>query len=161
MSRPDGAQDPFRVLSLSHDASLEDVRKAFRRLARQTHPDRGGSASAFHDVRVAYGALSSDLEAERRRWQVTPVSTPSASRYAAGLNPKTYPTCTVRISGTRDGKRKVVFGTDSRPKGWKPGVLPPVGGVRKASYAATETIPAFGVWIVSLDANTFRCVFGP
>ena len=154
----DDDRDPFRVLSLPYDASADDVRRAFRRLARQTHPDRGGSPGAFHAVRVAYGALTGDLDAERRRWQPAPAP---ASRYAAGLDPRTYPTCRVRITRGRDGRRHVAYDASSRPAGWVSGGVAPPGGERKERHAATETAAAFGVWVVPLDSRRFRCVFGP
>ena len=157
--------DPFRVLSLPYDADLDDVRRAFRRLARQTHPDRGGSARAFHEVRAAYGALADDLEGARRRWRPAPAPPTRAPRrppaYAAGLDPRTYPTCPVRIGRTRDGKRTVAYDVEGRPRGWRPGAAPPPGGECRARYAATEDGPAFGVWVVPLGAHQFRCVFGP
>ena len=158
----DRTRDPFRVLSLPYDADADDVRRAFRRLARQTHPDRGGSVTAFHEVRAAYNALARDLEGERRRWQ-TPHTPPvgRGRRYAAGLDPRIYPTCPVRISRSRDGKRTIDFDVDARPKGWGPGGVPPPGGECRARYPATETSPAFGVWVVPLSPYTFRCVFGP
>lgn len=31
--------DPYRILNISHNASKDDVRQAYRRLARQYHPD--------------------------------------------------------------------------------------------------------------------------
>ena len=157
----DGTRDPFRVLALSYDAGPDDVRRAFRRLARQTHPDRGGSAGAFHEIRVAYGALVNDLEGERRRWRVPRAAPRRASRYAAGLDPRTYPTCTVRTIRTPDGVPKVAYDVDSRPRAWRPGTVPPPGGVCRARYAAAEAAPAFGVWVVPLGGNRIRCVFGP
>lgn len=152
------ARDPFRVLALPYDAGPDDVRRAFRRLVLQAHPDRGGSTAAFLEVRAAYDALAHDLEGERRRW---PTPAPRRPRYAAGLDPRTYPTCPVRIGRTRDGTPTVVYDVDRRPRGWRPGTVPPRGGECKASHAATEGAPAFGVWVVPLDAHRFRCVFGP
>ena len=158
----DGPRDPFRVLSLSYDAGPEDVRRAFRRLARQTHPDRGGSTEAFHRVRAAYNALADDLEGQRRRWRARPAPPPRRSlRYPAGLDPRVYPTCLVRIGRRRDGRRTVEYDLDSRPSAWRPGAAPPPNGTCRLRVAATEATPAFGVWEVPLDAHRFRCVFGP
>lgn len=152
-----GARDPFRVLALPYDAGPDDVRRAFRRLARQTHPDRGGAADAFHAVLDAYRVLVADLEAERTRWRPTP----TPPRRFVGPDPRTYPTCPVRVGRTRDGRRTVAFETEARPPGWRPPPAPPRGGACEATVAATEAAPAFGVWAVPLDAHTVRYVFGP
>ncbi|MEL6614161.1 MAG: J domain-containing protein [Bacteroidota bacterium] len=152
-------RDPFRTLHLPYDAGPDDVRQAFRRLAQRTHPDRGGSARAFHDVRVAYGALADDLEGERSRWRPPPPT--RASRYAAGLDPAVYPTCPVRVRPPRPGTPTVLYEIDARPSTWAPGAVPPPGGTCVSHIAATDTSPAFGVWVVPVGAKQFRCVFGP
>lgn len=154
---PDGGpRDPFRVLALPYDADADDVRRAFRRRARETHPDQGGSAVAFHEVRTAYAALAADLDGERRRWERRP-----GPRRATGLDPDVYPTCPVRIGRTREGRRVVAYDLDARPRGWRPGAAPPPDGTCETWEAATEEAPAFGVWTVPLDDHRFRCVFGP
>lgn len=40
----DGPQDPYEVLGLFPGASLEQVKRAHRKLAKQHHPDRYGNA---------------------------------------------------------------------------------------------------------------------
>ena len=37
---PDAAPDPFAVLGVSTDASLEEIRKVWRQMVRESHPDR-------------------------------------------------------------------------------------------------------------------------
>ncbi len=44
----------FIVLDLAADASRDAIHKAYRRLARQTHPDHGGDSEEFKRVRKAY-----------------------------------------------------------------------------------------------------------
>jgi molecular chaperone DnaJ len=54
-------RDYYEVLGLSHDASPEDIRKAFRKLAFQYHPDRNhdaGAAERFKEINEAYEVLS-------------------------------------------------------------------------------------------------------
>ena len=43
----------FVALGIDATASFEEAHVAFRRLARETHPDRGGDAAAFTAVRRA------------------------------------------------------------------------------------------------------------
>lgn len=62
------AKDYYRLLGLSREASAEEIKTAFRRLARQTHPDSNpGDTSAearFREVAEAYEVLS---DPDRRR----------------------------------------------------------------------------------------------
>ena len=54
-------RDYYEVLELPRDASAEDVKKAFRRLALQYHPDRNkgpGAADRFKEINEAYQVLS-------------------------------------------------------------------------------------------------------
>lgn len=45
---------PYEVLGVTTSASQEDLRVAYRRLMRETHPDTGGDAAAFTAVQVAW-----------------------------------------------------------------------------------------------------------
>jgi hypothetical protein len=45
------------VLGVARDASVLEIKRAFRRLALATHPDQGGSAEAFARVKRAYDSL--------------------------------------------------------------------------------------------------------
>ena len=54
-------RDYYEVLGLPRDASTEDVKKAFRKLAFQYHPDRNSEAGAtdkFKEINEAYEVLS-------------------------------------------------------------------------------------------------------
>ena len=58
--------DYYEVLGVPRNASEEDIRKAFRRLALQYHPDRNreaGASDKFKEVNEAYEVLS---DAEKR-----------------------------------------------------------------------------------------------
>ncbi|MBX4191500.1 MAG: molecular chaperone DnaJ [Candidatus Doudnabacteria bacterium] len=53
------ANDYYTVLGLSKSASAEDIKKAYRKLAHQYHPDKGlGNEEKFKEVSEAYQVLS-------------------------------------------------------------------------------------------------------
>jgi molecular chaperone DnaJ len=52
--------DPYRVLGVPQDADKPTIKKAYRKLAAQHHPDRGGDAEKFKEVAEAYSILSND-----------------------------------------------------------------------------------------------------
>ncbi|GAA1413610.1 hypothetical protein AUR04nite_26250 [Glutamicibacter uratoxydans] len=49
---------PHEILGVSTTASFEEIKVAYRRAARATHPDLGGSEEAFKQVQQAYQVLS-------------------------------------------------------------------------------------------------------
>lgn len=56
------ARTHYQVLGLSPGASPADVKSAYRRAARDSHPDRGGDAEEFRAVVAAYQVLSDPVE---------------------------------------------------------------------------------------------------
>lgn len=56
------ADDPFATLGLGRGASEKEIRAAFRRAAKRTHPDQGGSADAFRRIREAAETLLAQAE---------------------------------------------------------------------------------------------------
>ncbi|TDP99685.1 MULTISPECIES: nuclease-related domain-containing protein [unclassified Leifsonia] len=54
MSDSPAAPSPYEVLGVRPDVSHDDLRRAYRRLLRETHPDTGGTAAAFQAVQQAW-----------------------------------------------------------------------------------------------------------
>ncbi|MES1169491.1 MAG: DnaJ domain-containing protein, partial [Leifsonia sp.] len=45
---------PYAVLGIATDASSTELRRAYRRRLRETHPDTGGAAEQFDAVQRAW-----------------------------------------------------------------------------------------------------------
>ncbi len=53
-------EDYYKTLGVSKDASKEDIKKAYRKLAHKHHPDKGGDEKTFKKISEAYQVLSDD-----------------------------------------------------------------------------------------------------
>lgn len=50
--------DLYEALGVERDATLEQMKKAYRKLAMKHHPDRGGDETTFKTIQEAYDTLS-------------------------------------------------------------------------------------------------------
>lgn len=50
--------DYYSALGVSKTANAEEIKKAYRKMASQHHPDRGGSKEKFQEIQAAYDTLS-------------------------------------------------------------------------------------------------------
>lgn len=60
--------DFYKVLGVGHKASQDEVKRAYRKLARQYHPDVNGSPGAtdkFREIQEAYEVLSDPEKREK------------------------------------------------------------------------------------------------
>ncbi|MFH1455184.1 MAG: molecular chaperone DnaJ [bacterium] len=53
-------KDYYKILGVDKNASKEDIKKAFRKLAHEHHPDKGGVEEKFKEASEAYSVLSDD-----------------------------------------------------------------------------------------------------
>jgi molecular chaperone DnaJ len=52
------AKDYYKILGVDKNATQEDIKKAYRKLAHQHHPDKGGDEQKFKEINEAYQVLS-------------------------------------------------------------------------------------------------------
>lgn len=58
--------DYYELLGVARDADTDAIKRAYRRLAQVSHPDRGGNAGMFRLLRTAYETLTDEVA--RRRY---------------------------------------------------------------------------------------------
>lgn len=90
--------DPYRVLGLERGASLPEVKRAYRRLAKANHPDAAGPAALprFLAIQAAYDQLAGTppptggaASPPRRRWDADPARTDATRRaYSRARRPE-------------------------------------------------------------------------
>jgi DnaJ-class molecular chaperone len=126
MERP---KDYYRILGVERDASPEAIKRAYRRLARKYHPDRGAGSSirAFQELQAAYETLG-DAE-RRRRYDETlrEPERPEPPSFTLVRSPSTYDLRRPIQPGSLSGE--IVLSADEAACG---GVLPldvPVAGL--------------------------------
>ena len=157
--------DPYRTLGLARDASLDEVKRAYRRLAKANHPDAAGEAALprFLAIQAAYDLIAGPGSARdgvpgrrgaaaRRSWEADPQRADATNRAYGGRARR------ARASGSTSGPRR----PDDRPprpddRPPRPGEPPPTdepptNGRRKratlgsTSYDEAETDPFEPEW---------------
>lgn len=75
LDNPPSEIDPYRTLSLKKDATADQVKSAYRKLALKHHPDKAGpegkddAHNRFQEIALAYAILSD--EKRRKRYDAT------------------------------------------------------------------------------------------
>ena len=84
-------KDYYKILGVEKNASEEEVKKAFRKLAHVHHPDKsGGNEAKFKEASEAYAVLSD--KKKRAQYDTFGSADPSAGgfRSGAGFNPSDF-----------------------------------------------------------------------
>jgi molecular chaperone DnaJ len=50
----------YTILGVSEDATQDDIKKAYRKLAKENHPDKGGDEEIFKNISIAYDAIGNE-----------------------------------------------------------------------------------------------------
>ena len=137
--------DPYRVLGLPRGASLDEVKRAYRRLAKQHHPDSGGqrTLARFLEIQAAYEQLvgggpggpggQPGSAGPRTPWQAD-AARADATRRAYGTRPRRTgtPRDGAGASGPSSSRRSPPSGEPRRPEADKR------RGPRKATLGSTS-----------------------
>jgi DnaJ-class molecular chaperone len=57
--------DHYQTLGVQRTASAEEIKRAYRRLASQHHPDRGGDTATFQTIQAAYDVIGDDQKRQQ------------------------------------------------------------------------------------------------
>ena len=143
-------QDPYRTLGLSRGASIDEIKRAYRRLAKIHHPDAAGEKNVprFLAIQAAYEQLAGGLEgrtgprrpgaAPRQPWEASPDRTDATRRAYGG-----------RTRGPAPGPSKGTGGAASNgsaARGSGPGPTPgPTPGAAPGASAQGRSAGTSGV----------------
>jgi len=48
----------YHILGVAQQATADEIKRAYRKLASQHHPDKGGDTAQFQEIQEAYSILS-------------------------------------------------------------------------------------------------------
>lgn len=139
-------RDPYAVLSLPRDASDEDVKRAYRRLAKRLHPDlnpgKRAAQAQFSEINAAYAILSDPVK--RRRYDRGEIDADGRERGFAGFGAGSSG------AGARQGRHSVFndFSIDEvfqeflhrGRRGAGAGAQPGGGGAARSAESRTEKL---------------------
>jgi DnaJ-class molecular chaperone len=76
--------DLYNTLGIDRSANPDEIKRAYRKLAAQHHPDRGGDTKKFQEIQAAYDTLS---DPEKRNAYDNPPQQPSGFHFQGGFPP--------------------------------------------------------------------------
>ena len=83
------AKSYFAILGIPSNATVDEIRSAYRRLAKEFHPDHyAGSSERFHDIQEAYSVLGNRRKRREYKHNIRKVSPKTPSRSAIYPEPE-------------------------------------------------------------------------
>jgi DnaJ-class molecular chaperone len=64
--------NPYEILGVNRQMSLDDIKQTFRKKAKQLHPDKGGDPEAFKRINEAYDKIEKERMQRQQRPPVNP-----------------------------------------------------------------------------------------
>ena len=101
-------QNYYEVLGVKRDASQDEIKKAFRKLAQKYHPDAGGDPEKFKEVSEAYTTLSDEKKRKEYDQLLMFGGIPGADFGGSGRG-RRYSTYTTNVGG-QDFDFSSIFG---------------------------------------------------
>jgi|TARA_R110000868_G_scaffold242870_3_gene498423 molecular chaperone DnaJ len=62
------AENYYDILGVTEESTQEDIKKAYRMLAKENHPDKGGDEELFKKISVAYDTIGD--ESKRKQYDI-------------------------------------------------------------------------------------------
>jgi molecular chaperone DnaJ len=77
--------DYYKILGVERDASKDEIKKAYRKLAQEHHPDKGGDEEKFKEITNAYEILSGKAKAPRGQSNQNPYGNKSYEEFVRDM----------------------------------------------------------------------------
>ncbi len=138
-------RDPYQVLGVSSTASADDIKKAYRKLAKQHHPDlkpgRSGNEERFKEISAAYTILS-DPE-KRARYDRSEIDANGNEHRASSSSYQRPPGARAQTRSTDDGGAHDWFSDlfGNRKRSGARGGAESAGKTRGADISYSVTVP--------------------
>ena len=113
---PDTIERAHRTLGLRVFASPDEIKKAWRIRARETHPDHGGSAKAFREVQAAAETLLVEVAREFYEEEARRVAAAQRATSYATSRPTARPTSYATSSPTARTTSTVQYSVRTLPR---------------------------------------------
>lgn len=75
--------NPYEILGVSKTATPNEIKKAYRKLASQNHPDKGGNTAKFQEIQHAYDILSDPQKRQN-------FDNPKTANHQFHINPENF-----------------------------------------------------------------------